>query len=177
MSIKLNISLVPISTQYRVDSHFQSILLHTNHLPDNTFGFSSVRTRWPCPGTNPAAWATFAPLPTHQHLRDLLLVYFTLLLSCYTTECQKGGNAKADISSKKHRFQESEALKTKMDILWHSQSRRDFIPSYPLFFNWSTVYSIVEERMKTYSQLTNTHLELSAMHCFKQFTNINSFKN
>ena len=42
-------------------------------------------TRWPCPVTHPSAWAAFTPSSTHQHL---LLVYFTLLLLCYTTECR-----------------------------------------------------------------------------------------
>ena len=57
---------------------------HSNHFYYHV-RILQLRTRWPCPVTHPLAWAAFTPSSTHRHL---LLVYFTLLLSCYTIECR-----------------------------------------------------------------------------------------
>lgn len=108
---------------------------HANHILDTTFGFSSPRTRRPCPVTRPSVWAAFAPSPTGQCLYHFLWVYFTLLLSSYTIACWIEGKANADINSKKHGFQESEAILTKTEIYQSPQCGRASCSSYLFFLN------------------------------------------
>lgn len=78
--------------------------------------------QWPCPESNLSSLAMLASSSICQDPCDELMVYFALLLLCYT-ECWKGENVNADIDYyKKYRFLKGEAIEATMGIFRHCQS-------------------------------------------------------
>lgn len=98
--------------------------------------------QWPCPEANLSALAMLASSSICQDPCDELMVYFALLLLCYT-ECWKGENVNADIDYKKYRFLKGEAIEATMGIFRHCQSGTSSIS--PTHCSWiGQMYILLE---------------------------------